>query len=151
MKEFNQLCKEFEQMDPALFDELLTQKSAEILPALTLVAGGASDAVHLFSTFLIASVAADGKLSEGEYACVAPLFKVFFGEAPAYADCKREAKRLWGNAAELKSVVDALVDLIGTLSEELKDDIILVCLMICAIDGKVSLAEKRWIKQLIRE
>ena len=42
-----------------------------------------------------------------------------------------------------------MVDILGLLSDELKDDIVIICLMICAIDGKVSLKEKKWIKQLI--
>lgn len=37
------------------------------------------------------------------------------------------------------------------LSEELKENIIIVCLLICAVDGKVSPKEKTWIKQLVKE
>ena len=43
-----------------------------------------------------------------------------------------------------------MVDILGMVSVELKTDIILVCLMVCAIDGHVSRKEKKWIKQLIR-
>ncbi len=45
--------------------------------------------------------------------------------------------------------MDRMVDVIGLVSPELKDDIVLVCLMVCAVDGKVSAKEKKWIKQLI--
>ena len=43
-----------------------------------------------------------------------------------------------------------MVDILGELDDELKDDIVIVCMMICAIDGKISLKEKNWIKQLIK-
>ena len=51
---------------------------------------------------------------------------------------------------ELKKSVDEMVDVLGLLSDDLKDDIITVCLLICAVDGKVSLRERNWIKQLIK-
>ena len=42
-----------------------------------------------------------------------------------------------------------MVDLIGFADEDLKDEIVLLCLLVCAIDGEVSDEEKAWIKQLI--
>ena len=42
-----------------------------------------------------------------------------------------------------------MVDLIGLFSEDIKADIIVVCMLICAIDGNISAKEKNWIKQLI--
>ncbi len=50
---------------------------------------------------------------------------------------------------DYKRTMDRMVDVIGLVSPELKDDIVLVCLMVCAVDGKVSAKEKKWIKQLI--
>ena len=51
---------------------------------------------------------------------------------------------------EMKKRVDEMVDLIGLFSDELKADIIIVIMLICAVDGKISLREKNWIKQLIK-
>ena len=42
-----------------------------------------------------------------------------------------------------------MVDLIGFFSEEMKADIIIVIMLICAVDGKISSKEKKWIKALI--
>ena len=36
----------------------------------------------------------------------------------------------------------------GKLSE-LKEDIVLVCMMVCAVDGKISYKERKWINNLI--
>ena len=38
--------------------------------------------------------------------------------------------------------------LFGMLPEVIRDDLIVITLMICAVDGKVSLREKNWIKKL---
>lgn len=51
---------------------------------------------------------------------------------------------------EMKKVVDEMVDVLGILSDDLKNDIVLVCMLICAVDGKISLKEKSWIKQLLK-
>ena len=48
-----------------------------------------------------------------------------------------------------KDTMDGIVDMLGTVSPVLKDDIILVCMLVCAVDGKISDDEKAWIRQLI--
>ena len=73
------------------------------------------------------------------------------GENIDYESCKLMARYFRKENKELKKYLDLVTDLLGLLSDELKEDLIVVCLLICAIDGKISLKEKRWIKQLIRE
>ena len=51
---------------------------------------------------------------------------------------------------DYNNTVDLMVDILGTISLDLKRDIIIVCMMICAVDGKISYKERKWIKQLIR-
>ena len=126
MKEFDQLCKEFEQLDALTYTALLAEKAKKILPALSLVTGDDVSAVSLFSTFLLGAIAADGRVSEEEYALCYPLLYAFFGEEVNYDDCKAAAKAFKAEGREL------------------------VCLMICAVDGKVSMKEKSWIKKLVR-
>lgn len=43
-----------------------------------------------------------------------------------------------------------MVDILGQLSDKLKEDIIIVCLLICAVDGTISYKERKWVKQLIK-
>ena len=99
---------------------------------------------------MIASVYADGKLDESEYLLLMPALKLFFGDDFDYGSAKALVKAFRPEGRELKKVVDDMVDLLGGLSDELKEDIITVCLLICAVDGKISLREKKYIKQLIR-
>lgn len=151
MKEFDVLCRELEEMDGATYTALLAEKAARVLPALAAVSDSGVDGAAMLATFILGAVAADGKLSEEEYLLLSPMLHVFFGDAVDYETCKEAVKEFRPEARALKDGVDMLVDVLGQLSEDLKDDIVLVCLMICAIDGKVSQKEKRWIKQLVRE
>lgn len=150
MKKFNQICKEFENMDVLSYGAVLAEKSIKILPALKNITQDGATGSAVYATFILGAIAADGKLSEEEYLLSYPLLRVFFGDSVNYDEIKYAVKMLKSESAELKNSVDAMVDILGRIDEDLKSDIIIVCMMICAIDGKISFKEKRWIKQLIQ-
>ncbi|MGN1060345.1 MAG: hypothetical protein ACI4QN_01295 [Candidatus Coproplasma sp.] len=148
MKSFNELCKIVEELSPEEYAGVITAKTADILPALHNVSGG-EGAVEIFTSFLLASVVADGKFDEAEYVLMYPLLKAVFGEGVTYDYVNGVAKTLRPEMGELKKSVKAMLDIIGAADEELKDDLIIISLLICAIDGKISVKEKNYIKQLI--
>ena len=150
MSEFNKICKEFEQLDVLSYVALLGIKSKRILPALIDITQDGETGVEIFASFIMGAIAADGRLSETEYELLSPLLHAFFGEELDYETCKKAFRKMAPEQRELKKSVDEMVDVLGLLSDDLKDDIITVCLLICAVDGKVSLREKNWIKQLIK-
>ncbi len=150
MREFNLICKEFEQLDSLSYGVILAKKSAKILPALKNITKDGLTGAAIYSTFILGAIVADGRISEEEYALCYPLLRAFFGEEIDYNDVKKAVKLLKTESKELKRNVDEMVDILGKLDDELKDDIVIVCMMICAIDGKISLKEKNWIKQLIK-
>lgn len=150
MKEFNELCREFEEMDAATYTIMLAEKSKTIVPALSAITEDGLEGLSLFATFIVGAVVSDGRLSVEEFAITFPLFKLFFGDEISYSDCDYIVRKMRAEERELKRYVDDMVDVFGELSDDLKTDIVLVCLMICAIDGKVSQKEKRWIKQLLK-
>lgn len=150
MSEFNQICKEVEQLEPIEYATVAALKTAKIMPALHELTENRLDAVGLFASFLIASVYADGKLDESEYLLMLPMLKVCFGDDFDYESAKKAVKQLKPEGKELKRFVNDLVDIIGEFDEELKDDIITLSLLVCAVDGKITLKEKNYIKQLIR-
>ena len=151
MTEFNKLCKEFEEMDALSYTITLQEIASDVIPALSFLAGSRYEGEKIFANFLMGSVVSDGKLSEEEYEFMRPMMEDFFGEDIDYDAMKSFVKENKTLNKDIKENTDKMVDMFGQLSEELKDDIILVCLMVCAIDGKVSMKEKRWIKQLIKD
>lgn len=137
-------------MDVLSYVALLGVKSKRILPALIDITQDGETGVEIFASFIIGAIAADGRLSETEYELLSPLLHAFFGEELDYETCKKAFRKMAPEQRELKKSVDEMVDVLGLLSDDLKDDIITVCLLICAVDGKVSLRERNWIKQLIK-
>lgn len=137
-------------MDVLSYVALLGIKSKRILPALIDITQDGETGVEIFASFIIGAIAADGRLSETEYELLSPLLHAFFGEELDYETCKKAFRKMAPEQRELKKSVDEMIDVLGLLSDDLKDDIITVCLLICAVDGKVSLRERNWIKQLIK-
>ncbi|MGN0905633.1 MAG: hypothetical protein ACI4NM_00645 [Bullifex sp.] len=150
MKDFDKLCKEFEQIDAETYADVLAMKSEAILPVLMAFSEDGLTGAEIFASFIYGAIAADGKLSEEEYALISPLLHAFLGDGVNYEDTAKAFRSMKADNKEMKKRVDEMVDLIGLFSEELKADIIIVIMLICAVDGKISMKEKAWIKQLIK-
>lgn len=150
MSSFNDLCKVMETLDPALFNQIMVEKTVDILKGLSGVTEDGVDAITIYLDFVLCAVAADGKLTEEEFVLVKPIMDLVTGSDVSYENAKAIFKAAGlDKPKEYKAAMDKTVDLLGIISPELKDDIILVCMLICSVDGKISFREKRWIKKLI--
>lgn len=149
MKNFNELCAIAEELSPEEYTAVLIAKTKQILPALHKVTDDGIETLKLYAAFLISSVCADGKIDETEYLLLLPTLKAVFGPDFDYADAKRLARELRPETRQFKAAMNRILDEIGEVDEDLKDDLVIVSLLICAIDGKITAKEKRYIKQLI--
>ena len=150
MSSFDTLCKKLEELEPEKYAQLFNEISVNVVNQLVNLTAGGTNGLNAYLQFLLASVAADGKLSEGEFALLKPLFDRMADKDLTYEEGKELFKTMGlDNPDSYKDVVDTMVDIIGLVDEELKDEIILLCLLVCAIDGEVSEKEKEWIKQLV--
>lgn len=150
MNDFDALCEILERLDPETYNQIYEQKSVGIVKALSGIMEDGRDGVAIFMDFILAAVAADGKLAEDEFLAIRPGMEAILGRSVSYGDALEMFMRAGLDEPEgLKAEVDLMVDVIGLLSPELKEDIVLICLMVCAVDGKVCDSEKAWIKQLI--
>ena len=150
MSDFDTLCTKLEEMDPATFSQLFNEMSADVIDCLADLTADETDGVTAYLQFILASVAADGVLAEEEFELLKPLFDRMAGKSVTYEEGILIFKEMGLDKADAyKDVVDTMVDIIGLVDDDLKDEIIMVCLLVCAIDGEVSQKEKDWIKQLI--
>lgn len=145
---FNEVYKMFQEIDPACYRSTLEELANSVLPALIDISGERAGARYL-SMFVLGAAIADEQLDEKEYDLLEPMFGSFFGEAANFAESKALVKAMAARGT-LKTDVDRAVDFFGTLSPSLKADLVLICLIICAVDGTVSKSEKEWIQQLIK-
>ncbi len=151
MNDFDRLCKTFEDLDPASYSVVLAQKSKDVLAGLAAVTGDAQSAVDLYVDIVLMAISADGKLDREEYILVEPGLSAAVGQDITYDDARKIFAKANLDARDNKAAVDEIVDMVGQVSPEIKDDIVLLTLIICSVDGKVSGKEKAWIRQLIKE
>ena len=150
MSNFDALCKVLEDMDNDTFNDIVNQKSADVIKALIGITEDSLSGVSVFADFIICAVAADGELTEKEYLFLKPSLDLIMQRDTTFED----AQKLFCDEGldkpkDYKRAMDRMVDVIGRVSPELKDDIVLLCLMVCAVDGEVTEEEKDWIRSLI--
>ena len=73
MKDFDKICRDFENIDINTYAAVLTEKALKLIPALSAFSEDGLSGVELFASFIYGAIAADGKLSEDEYALIYPL------------------------------------------------------------------------------
>ena len=149
MTEFDDLCREAEDIDFETRCAILKGKSQEILPLLSEKGEDGESGADILSTFLFSAMAADGRLSSEEYDLLYPLLSSFLGEKINYTDAKKAVGAMRKENREMKKISEDMVGVLAEFSEDLRREIVLVIMMICAADGKISLSEKLWIKKLL--
>ena len=149
MSEFDELCREAEDIDFETRCAILKGKSQEILPLLSEKSEDGESGADILSTFLFSAMAADGRLSEEEYDLLYPLLSSFLGEKINYTDAKKAVGAMRKENREMKKISEDMIGILAEFSEDLRREIVLLIMMICAADGKISLSEKMWIKKLL--
>ena len=149
MSDFDALCKKLETMDPETFAQIFNDKSVDVISALVALTADGKDGVTAYLQFILASVAADGVLSKPEFTLLKPMFDRIADKDTTYDDAVEIFNGLGLDKPDAyKDIIDTMVDIIGLVDEDMKDDIILLCLLVCAVDGEVTEKEKDWIRQL---
>ncbi|MBR3409570.1 MAG: pyridoxamine 5'-phosphate oxidase family protein [Candidatus Methanomethylophilaceae archaeon] len=150
MSTFNELCKKLENMDDVSYNQTFNALSVKVMDDLASLTETGDDAYSVYLQFVLAAVAADGKLSPDEFALLKPFFDKAADSDVTYDDAVAMFKEMGlDNPEDLKGVADLMVDIIELASPETKDDIVMLCLMVCAIDREVTDEEKKWIAQLV--
>lgn len=150
MSSFDTLCEVLEDMDPETYNDLIASRSARIINALSNMTYDSVDGVAIYNDFILCSAAADGVLTEEEFVLVKPVLDLILETDIGYEDALEYFHDSGLDSPEgYKETMDSIVDMLGEVSHELKDDIILVCMMVCAVDGRISEEEREWIRNLI--
>lgn len=149
MFEFAKVMKEYENMTAVERGLVLTGKSVKILATLADYNIEEIDPVETLAAFVIGSVVADGKLHEKEYLLIYPALVKVFGADFDFESIKECFENEKATNKEIKKYTTELAQILGMLDEELQADIVMLCLCIMSIDGKISLKERNYVKRLM--
>ena len=150
MFEFEKVCKEIERLDPASYKDILAEKSKKAIDAISELSEGGQSGASRFLGIVLGAVISDGVLSEKEFSTIKPMLDVAFDTDMTFDSARQMISFLIPDPKEYKSFVNHTTDLFGEMSDELKADIVVVCLLVCASDGRISHKERKWLKELIR-
>ena len=149
MFEFKKLCSELEKLSPAERGVLLAEKSISVvrgINSLDLPFNG----VETLVTFIIGSVVSDGAISEKDYLYIYPSLVKAFGNDFDFLSAKRALQIAKDIKKEIAAHTKKLLSIIANCDEDLAMDIVSLCLLVTSVDGKISLKEKRYIRQLCK-
>lgn len=148
MFEFKKLCDAYESLSPIEKGIILTEKSVKILAKLHYLDIPELDPVSALVGFIMGSVVADGKVNEQEYLLIYPALVKAFGSDFDFALIKESFRKDADGRKMITEYTREMIAIMDLLDEDLKADVITLCLCVTAIDGKVSLKEKRYINRL---
>ena len=149
MFEFNKVMKDYEKLNAIERGLMLTEKSVSILAKLSALDIDGLNPVETLASFIIGSVVADGKLHEKEYLLIYPSLVKVFGADFDYDSVKKEFEADKDGRKDIAKYTSDLLCILEMVDETLYEDVIILCLCVVTIDGKVSLREKNYIKRLI--
>lgn len=149
MTDFEILCKQFESLDPASYSSVFEEKSIRVVKALEEISEEGETSLDVFKLFVIEAVTSDGKLEKEEFELIRPALETMTGKDLHYKDVKARFEERKKENEDDRHVIQQMRDILDKVDDDLKNDIILVIMMICAVDGEISFKEKLWIKEVV--
>ena len=149
MFEFKKLCNTLEELNPIERGVILAEKSVSVIKGLS----GLNiplDPVKTLVTFIIGSVVSDNSINEKDYLYIYPSLVKAFGNDFDFISAKQAIGLAKDIKKEITKYTKEMISIINVCDEELATDIISLCLLITSGDGKISLKEKRYIRQLCK-
>ena len=148
MFEFKKVCDTYEKMSAIERGLLLTEKTAVVFAKLHNLFIPGVDPVDVLAGFIIGSVTADGRINEKEYLLIYPALVKTFGDEFDFATIKDSFRRAKDVKKLIADYTEEMLYILSLLDEELKWDVITLCLCVTSIDEKITLKEKRYIRRL---
>ncbi len=145
---FKEIFKLYEDMDPEDYTRVLESKRDIIIHYINDYKNDPDDGEDAFLRLVFAALAVDGKISQDEYEKCYPLLKTFYGTHFRYNEKVESVREYIKNGLDYDAIKDGVTNLLVNLPEEIRGDLIIVALIICSVDGKISLREKKWIEDL---
>lgn len=129
---------------------VLAESSLSIIMKLRCLAPPKLDPIKALAGFMIGSAAADGRISEREYLLIYPSLVCVFGDELDLAAIKGSFRLAPSGRRMLEKYTEDMLRIFELIDDELKNDVLLLCLCVVAIDGRISLREKNYIRRLCR-
>jgi len=138
----------YEGMDDSLLGLAMNSVVRKAVSGLARVAG-AENASSIYLTLLISSISIDGEISEAEYELVRDIFSEMVGKDVTIEELRASlAASDLGDICAIRNTTANLIRSLGVADPGVRDDVLELMAMFCAMDHKVTLAERNWLSEL---
>ena len=144
MVSFDQICNDFEKMSAEQRTVLFEKRVCDVTDKLTELSTDALNASMLFGLFVTGAIMADDELNTDEYAVLKKGYEAL-GLRTTFSECENMLKL---SKVTMDQVVGDLSEVVAELDDDIVGDLLLVCLVLCSVDGEINTAEREWIKKL---
>lgn len=148
MFELSKLCREYESLSAGERVALLTGKSVEVLAKLNRLNLPGVDLARTLAGFILGSVVADGRVNEQEYLLMYPALLRVFGDSFDFESIKESFRKDRDGRNAIKQYTQEMLSFLALADDSLQEDIVMLCLCVASIDNRISLRERRYIRQL---
>lgn len=146
---WKKLCNELEKLGPLDRGALLVEKSISVVHGLRALELPFNP-VETLVAFIMGSVVSDGVLNEKDYLYMYPSLVKAFGNDFDFMSVKQALQMAKDVKKEIADDTKKMMSVIAVCDQNLAADIVALCLLVTSADGKISLKEKRYIRQLCR-
>ena len=138
----------YEGMDDSLLGLAMNGVVRKAVSGLAKVAG-AENASSIYLTILISSISIDGEINETEYELVRDIFSEMVGKEVTIDELRASlAASDLGDISTIRSTTANLIRSLGAADPTVRDDVLELMAMFCAMDHKVTPAERNWLLEL---
>ncbi len=142
------LYRLIESLTPSQRAALMNCKSIAVIKGIRKL-HTPSDPVRTIAAYIVGSTVSDGGICEKDYLFIFPSLIKALGNECDIAEIKRAYKVSSDVQEEVESNLGAMHDIFRAAGEELKSDIVCLCLLIMAENGKLSPKERHYIERLV--
>lgn len=150
MKTVDQLCAQFQALPQEDVALALSTYSLKAINSCVNYSNNPQEAATALGVLLFAAIIADDRISDAEFAVIYPALQIVLGGKTDIEACKALAQEIIGEKEEcLEAAKDFAEVYLSRWLHEDKEDVIMLCIALCAIDGEISSKEKAWLKELM--
>lgn len=150
MKTVEQLVAEYANLSPEERMLALNKYTMKAVGSCLKYEDDYQEATNAIGILTYAAIIADDRISDNELLLIYTGLKVTLGDSIDLDECKRIAAETLGNKSNIRLAAKDIAERYLSLwSDSDKEDVIRLCIALCAIDSVISPLEIKWLKELV--
>ena len=150
MKTVESLVLDFKRLSPEDQAVAFAEYTLKALDSSAAYADSVEEAGLALGILTYAAIVADNRISDEELLLIYAGLKATLGDRVDLEACKKIASETLRNKDDIKEAAKELAENYLVLwHDDDKEDIVRLCIALCAIDGEISGKEINWLKDLV--